>query len=228
MKNTTLAELVRRHPLATTFLNERHIDYCCGGNSMLFESIQAKGYETQAFLAELEQYLIEEEAKFKPTIPDDLYTMDVPSLITHLEVTHHRDERQLFSAIDEKITTILSVHYQHHKAELIEVFRLYSDLKKELVIHFAQEEQQVFPLMQAPVTVESLAQVEALEDDHKAAGEIIKALERATHDFSTPSDACPTYVATYALLKQLVEDIFLHIYKENSILFPIFEQGVNA
>ena len=30
----------------------------------------------------------------------------------------------------------------------------------------------------------------------------------------------------YALLKRLVEDVFLHIYKENSILFPLYEKGV--
>lgn len=228
MNNTTLADLVRQHPLATTFFNENHIDYCCGGNDDLYHAVQAKGFDLTSFLEELEEFLAVQEAKFQPTIAEELFSMDVPDLITHLEATHHRDERLLFSAIDEKLTKILSVHYNHHKDELIEVFKLFSDLCKELVVHFAQEEEEVFPLMLQSQSAQSLAKVEALEDDHRAAGDIIKALGQATHDFTAPSGACPTYQAAYALLKQLVEDIFLHIYKENSILFVRYEEGVRS
>jgi len=59
------------------------------------------------------------------------------------------------------------------------------------------------------------------------AGEIIKQLQTATHDFTAPADGCPTYIATYALLKKLTEDIFIHIFKENTILFPKFEKSAN-
>ncbi len=228
MNDLTLAELVRRHPLATTFLNERHIDYCCGGDRNLYKALETQGYERQPFLEELERYLEQQEGKFQPSIMEELYVMNTSELIHHLESTHHKNGRELLAAADEKLLKILSVHYNNHKNELVEVYRLFSDLRKELLVHFVQEEEEVFPLMlEAPTTL-TLRKVEELENDHTAAGDIIKAIESASHDFTAPDDACPTYRAAYALMKQLVEDVFLHIYKENSILFPQYEKGVTV
>jgi regulator of cell morphogenesis and NO signaling len=226
MQNITLSELVKRHPLATTFLNEHHIDYCCGGDDLLYHAIEKAGYNQSSILSDLDEFLKEQEAKFNPSISGKLYQMSVSELISHLEATHHRDERMLLTDIDAKLATILSVHYTSHKEELVTVFKLFADLRKELLVHFVQEEEEVFPLMREEATAVSLAMVEALEADHEAAGVLIKALVKATHDFTAPKDSCPTYEATYALLKRLVEDVFLHIYKENSILFPLYEKGV--
>lgn len=228
MKNIKLSELVRRNPLVTTFLNARHIDYCCGGDMFLFDAIQQAGYDQGSFLADLKAYLDEQQAKFSPSISDDLYAMNVKELIHHLLATHHRDERMLLEAVDQKLATILNVHYTSHKEELIEVFKLFQTLRAELLVHFVQEEEEVFALMLNSSNKESLAKVEALEADHEAAGDLIKALMKATHDFTVPKDSCPTYEAAYALMKQLVEDVFIHIFKENSILFPLYEKGVNA
>ncbi len=227
MNNITLAELVRHHPLVTTFLNEKHIDYCCGGNDNLYQAIESQSYEIKSFLAEMDLYLKTQEAKFQSPIDDALFKMNVADLITHLKATHHKDERLLFLIIDEKLTTILSAHYNHHKEELIEVFKLFNDLRKELLVHFVQEEKEVFPMMGETPTKLSLAKLEELEKDHQAAGDIIKEIVRATHNFTAPKDGCLTYKSTYALLKQLVEDIFIHVYKENNILFVRYKQGVN-
>lgn len=226
MHKTTLSDLVRRHPLATTFLNEKHIDYCCGGDDLLSHAIGQAGYDQSSFLSELDGYLAVQEAKFNPSISEKLYEMSVSELITHLEATHHRDERMLLADIDAKLATILSVHYTSHKEELVTVFKLFADLRKELLVHFVQEEEEVFPLLREKATAVALAKVEALEADHEAAGTLIKALIQATNDFTAPKDSCPTYEAAYALMKRLVEDVFLHIYKENSILFPLYEKGV--
>ena len=57
-------------------------------------------------------------------------------------------------------------------------------------------------------------------DDHVATGEILHQMKHITHEFAIPEDACPTYIKTYSLLNNLVNDIFLHVYTENSILFP--------
>ena len=67
--------------------------------------------------------------------------------------------------------------------------------------------------------------VELVEDGHEGDGTLIKGLQEVTRSFTPPEDGCPTYVATYAMMKTLVEDIFLHIFKENSILFPKYTEG---
>ena len=45
-----------------------------------------------------------------------------------------------------------------------------------------------------------------------------------TNNFTPPEYACPTFKATYAKMHELIDDIFLHIAKENSVLFPRFEE----
>ena len=225
MTNQKLSSLVKAFPFATIFLNERNIDYCCGGEHMLYESIAEAGHEREEFLSSLEAFLADAQDKYKATVDPALYSLDVDSLIDHIEATHHIAERNLIASVDEKLNTILRAHYTNHKAELLTVHSLFSDLRKELLQHFVQEEEEVFPLLREKATPASIMMVESLEDDHEAAGNLIKALQEATRSFTAPPDGCPTYVATYALMKTLVEDIFLHIFKENSILFPKYKEG---
>ena len=225
MKNQTLATLVKAFPFATIFLNERHIDYCCGGAHMLYEAIAEAGYERDEFLSSLEAFLSDAQNKYKATVDPSLYTLSVQDLIDHIEATHHIAERNLIASVDERLNNILRAHYKNHKEELLKVHSLFSDLRKELLQHFVEEEEEVFPLLRTKATPASIMMVESLEDDHEAAGNLIKDLQEATGSFTAPKDGCPTYVATYALMKTLVEDIFLHIYKENSILFPKYKEG---
>ena len=225
MTDKKLSTLVKEFPFATIFLNERHIDYCCGGEHMLYESIEEAGYERAEFLSSLEAFLSDAQNKYKATVDPSLYDLSVASLIDHIEATHHIAERDLIASVDDKLNTILRAHYTNHKEELLTVHSLFSDLRKELLQHFAEEEEEVFPLLRTKATPQSIMMVESLEDDHEAAGDLIKSLQEATRSFSAPVDGCPTYVATYALMKTLVEDIFLHIFKENSILFPKYKEG---
>ncbi|MBS1197286.1 MAG: protein of unknown function ScdA domain protein [Proteobacteria bacterium] len=227
MENIRLSDLVKQQPLVTAFLNDKHIDYCCGGDRMLFDAMAELEVGRETFLDELEQFLKNSAGQMKATIPEELYDYSIAQLIDHLEATHHRDERMLLEEVDAKVNKILLAHYAHHKDELLEVHALFSDLKKELLEHFAREEREVFPLMKQPASKESLDKVETLEAEHLGAGAIIKQLQAATHDFTAPADGCPTYIAAYDLLRKLTEDIFIHIFKENAILFPKFEKEAN-
>lgn len=65
--------------------------------------------------------------------------------------------------------------------------------------------------------------IRQLEDEHEAAGLIIKRIIKETDDFTPPEYACPTMKAVYQKLHELVDDIFLHIAKENSVLFKRYE-----
>jgi len=62
-----------------------------------------------------------------------------------------------------------------------------------------------------------------LENEHEGAGQIIKRLIKETDDFKPPNYACPTMKVFYTKLHELIDDIFLHIAKENSVLFKRYE-----
>lgn len=61
--------------------------------------------------------------------------------------------------------------------------------------------------------------IHELEGEHEIAGQIIKRIIKETNDFTPPEYACPTMKAVYHKLHELADDIFLHIAKENSVLF---------
>lgn len=129
--------------------------------------------------------------------------------------------------LDSLINKIMVVHYENHANQLVELHKLFGNLKTELEEHFVKEEKLIFPLVEdASPSQEIINYINELEADHDAAGEIIKSIQKVTNGFSAPQDACMTYRRTFDLLNDFVEDIFIHIFKENSILFPEYEKKI--
>ena len=148
-------------------------------------------------------------------------------MVDSLVIDHHKRERDLLFEIDPLLNKILSVHFAHHGEELMKLHSLFADLKKELEEHFVKEEEITFPLMlenESP-SQEVIKKVEELETDHEEAGDIIKEMIELTDWFNPPEDACRTYVHTFNLLEKLVKDVFIHIFKENSIMFEKYREN---
>ena len=224
-KETRLGELVTFFPAITTRLNELHIDYCCQGDRTIAEAAQAAGL-TASFLTEIQtaygDYLARPDRKLPVT---ELSDKELINLI--LEI-HHQPERALWTELDKMINLLLLVHYEHGKDLLLKLHRNFSELRMELEEHFAKEEKELFPAMlradnsdQDRAAIKAL--IQQLEEEHDAAGVIIKRLIRETDDFTPPDYACPTMRAAYLKLHELADDIFLHIAKENSVLFKRYE-----
>ncbi len=220
-KTTPLGDLVTYYPDITSRLNQMHIDYCCQGDRTLEEAGLLDPFieETQKAYA---SYLINPDRKVNVAeLSDD----DLIDLI--LEV-HHIPERALWKELDPLINKILLVHYRHGKDHLMALHRAFSELKMDLEAHFAIEERELFPLMRktdksASDLTEIKAIIESLENDHDGAGVLIKKIIKETQDFQAPDYACPTMKAVYQKLHDLSDDIFLHIAKENSVLFKRYE-----
>jgi regulator of cell morphogenesis and NO signaling len=56
--------------------------------------------------------------------------------------------------------------------------------------------------------------------EHDDAGQLLAQIQQLTSNFTTPVGACPTYLAYYAGLKEIEQDLHQHIHLENNILFP--------
>lgn len=227
-KDMTLAQVVKDHPNTIGFLNNLHLDYCCGGHEAISIAIKEKGMDVEKFLKELN------EVAARPTTAhadvhediDSFKELSVNDMLDDLEATHHVTDRQLMAETEELLNKILIVHYPHHGEMLTKLHHLYAGLKAELEEHFAKEERLVFPLMrQHPhPDKETLDFVKGLEDEHTGAGDIIKEIYQLTDNFTPPADACPTFQRTYQVMESLFDDIFIHIFKENSIAFPEYAE----
>lgn len=226
-KDMTLADVVKAHPNTIGFLNGLHLDYCCGGHEAISIAIREKGMDVEKFLAELN------EVAARPTAAKDVHAdiesfkdLKVTEMLDDLEATHHVTDRRLMAETEDLLNKILIVHYPHHGEMLTRLHHLYAGLKAELEEHFAKEEQLVFPLMrQHPhPDKETLDLVQQLEDEHTGAGDVIKEIQQLTNNFTPPEDACPTFRHTYVTMEALFDDIFIHIFKENSIAFPEYAE----
>jgi len=222
---TRLGELVTFFPAITSRLNELHIDYCCKGDRTIASAAEEAGLPPD--------FITEIKSAYKDFLnrPDkDLPVSELSDdqLIDLILEIHHQTERALWKELDQLINKILLVHYQHGKDLLLKLHRNFSELKIELEEHFAKEEEELFPAMRATdKTKEDISAIRSLikelENEHEGAGQIIKRIIRETEDFKLPDYACPTFKAVYVKLHELVDDIFLHIAKENSVLFKRYE-----
>lgn len=218
---TTLGELVTFFPAISSQLNALQIDYCCQGERSLKNALQDAGLALDFIEKIREDY----QAFLKQAAPEvlisELSDAQLVDLILHV---HHQPERVLWKELDELVNKILLVHFQHDPQLLLQLHRQFSLLKLELEQHFAKEEKILFPLLQQSNKTEAdcaqLKQlIQELEMEHEAAGQLVKQIIQLTGHFSPPDFACPTMKLVYAKLHQLTDDLFLHIAKENSVLF---------
>ena len=103
--------------------------------------------------------------------------------------------------------------------------RVFCELEDELTTHLMKEEQILFPAIaemsagQAePVAVDG--PIACMLREHEEAGAALARLRELSHGFQPPSDACNTYRALFAGLRDLEEDLHRHIHLENAALFP--------
>lgn len=220
----TAGEIVKEYPKASDLFKQYRIDFCCGGNRPLTEVLVEKGIDEEAFLMQLNGSFIDWQEKGNQATnwEEAPYT----NLIDHIVETHHAFLVEELPALGQFVTKIYRVHGNSHP-ELKDVHQLYHTLKTELEQHLIKEEDDIFPLVKqyeknptAELRDQILEANSSLEDEHDAAGDIIKKLREITGDFIPPADGCSSYRITYQRLAELEEDLFQHIHLENNILFP--------
>ncbi len=226
-KEMTLADVVKEHPNTIGFLNGLHLDYCCGGHDPIARAIAEKGMDVDRFLADLNRVAARPSAQRDAHADIESFKeLSVNEMLDDLEATHHVTDRKLMAEAEQLLNKILVVHYPHHGEMLTKLHHLYAGLKAELEEHFAKEERLVFPLMREHVHPDkaTIDYVDTLINEHTNAGDIIKEIQDLTGNFTPPADACPTFQHTYKVLEELFDDIFIHIFKENSIAFPEYAE----
>lgn len=224
----SLGEIVSIFPGAAETFNRYKIDYCCGGHDTLAGALDEMKIDYNTILVELNneyEKFIKSNSEYKD------WRQEKPStLINHLVQTHHEFTKKQLREIDVLLFKVLKVHFQHHSEELLKVHRYFGSLKIELEEHLIKEEEILFPLIEeyeitkdASILYEINHLTKDTEDEHEAAGNILKELEKVTRDFNAPEDACTTFKLVYTKLHDLEKDLFIHIYLENSVLFPMIQ-----
>jgi len=216
----TLADLVTQRPALARELERRSLDYCCGGQDTLAEACARQGLEADETIIALNGVPSGDAAPWAMFGPVEL--------VDHIEATHHaylHDEFPRLTALADKVT---QVHSDRHP-ELLEVQRLYGELRDDLEPHLVKEERMLFPMIRELATAHTAPTfpcgalgnpISVMVRDHDHAGDLLAQLRAVTTGYVIPDDACASYTALCAGLEELEADTHLHVHKENNLLFP--------
>jgi regulator of cell morphogenesis and NO signaling len=222
--NTSLVrDIVNEVPKTSDVFKKHRIDFCCGGNI----PVSTAATEKEVNLDELMNELTDVYEKSDSTDDMDVWTDSTSEeIIQHVIEHYHRPLEEELKSLSPYVTKVSKVHGDNHP-ELLKVYELFYELKKELLEHTAKEESTSFPLiltLDHNPEVENKAEiidiVRELEKEHDHAGDILKELRDITSDYTLPYDACGTYTLVYKRLEMLEAHTFMHVHLENNILFP--------
>lgn len=224
-----LGQMVRENIVRAQVFEKFGIDYCCGGEKSLAEACRQLGLNVDKVCHELDR--VDE----KPWMDHpDLSAMPLSDLIDHIVEGHHAFLRRELPRLDCQMARVAAAHglkYCHLQA----LANVHVKLEKELQAHMLKEEQVLFPIIKQLEYAESEhvpslqvaiidQPISVMQDEHRLVGDLLRRMRQLSNQYTAPTDACPTYHALMTGLAQLEQDLYVHIHKENNILFPRAEQ----
>lgn len=215
-KETQIKDFIAVYPSLTKLFIENHVDYCCNGHRTLLEASVHHGFDVDVMLLKIEKVISQSQSTYHF---NEILAMNVQELENYIENKHHTYIKEKLPIAHELITKIVRAHGVNH-SELLEVSHVFGLIQADLNTHLLREEIILFPMFSEMKSNEETQEgINILKKEHEQVGEYIHRLQHLTHDYLVPDDACPTFKKTYELLQEIQEDIFMHIYLENSVLF---------
>ncbi|SDO16371.1 iron-sulfur cluster repair di-iron protein [Alkalicoccus daliensis] len=221
---TKTGDIVTQFPKASFIFKENKIDFCCGGNRPFGEALAEKGLDKEEILGTINELYASVHA-LEPG-KNKWAERNFGELVDHIIDRHHGYLYQVLPELTGYVGKVYRVH-GGNQPHLAIIYKMFNQLKEELLHHLEAEEKQLFPLVKqyeedkAPETLQKLlATLEELEEEHEHAGQLLAAIREAANDYNIPEGACNTYQLTYLKLEELESDMFDHIHLENNILFP--------
>ncbi len=215
----TIASLAIANPGIIPELERMGIDYCCGGAVPVDEACRRAGVDPAAVRA---------LATAPPDPKERAWDKEpLSALVQHILDTHHVFTRRAIAALPPLAAKVKARHGGNHP-ETASVETLVVRLAEDLAPHMMKEEQILFPYVIA-LEAGELGEgcfgtvrnpIRVMMAEHDAAGELLLELRAVTNGYAPPADACPSYQALYAGLRDLEADLHRHIHLENNVLFP--------
>ncbi|MEW6638770.1 MAG: iron-sulfur cluster repair di-iron protein [Actinomycetota bacterium] len=220
--DSVVSELVTENPGWARVFERFGIDYCCGGGRSLAAACAAAGLRPDEILRELESAEPEEGDG------RDWSRATMSELVDHIVEDHHAYLREELPRLAFLVEKVAGVHGDAHP-ELLEVREVFAGLRAELESHTVKEERVLFPACKELEGAEKMPEfgfgsvrnpISVMFEEHIEAGEGLKRIRSLTRDYVVPEGACNSYRAMLYGLAELERDTHLHVYKENSLLFP--------
>jgi len=224
----TVSEIAAQSLGAVRVFERLGIDYCCGGKRPVEAACRDFGLDASAVLSELDLAMAA-----RPANETDWSKAPLHSLIGHIVGTHHVHLRLELPRLSQRLEKVMRVYGQRDNHTLAPLPALLDGLRSELELHMRKEEMVLFPFIEkaeaaihaglpAPAApFGSVANpIAMMEQEHDGAGVALRRMRETTNNYAVPDYACITYRSLLEGLRELEQDLHLHIHLENNILFP--------
>lgn len=216
---STINEIVQEDMGRAALFDDLGIDSCCGGAKRLKEACKEHNLNPEEVLEKIRSL----DSESLPPPATDLRDISTVELVDHIESTHHEYIKSALPGLIELAKKVSQVHGERHP-ELLELKETVTALAEDLGPHLMKEEQVLFPMIRKMEgslenggMIERPISVMKMEHDH--VGGLLEHIDRLSGKYAAPSDGCESYRLYMEKLKEFVDDLRLHIHKENDILF---------
>ncbi|MDF9801366.1 regulator of cell morphogenesis and NO signaling [Catalinimonas alkaloidigena] len=221
--NPTIGEIVATDYRTATVFQKYGIDFCCRGNRTIEEACKDQPIDFEKILNDLAAI-----KKQKDDTGPEFRSWPLDQLVDYIQYKHHKYVEEKLEQIKPLLDKVCNVHGKYHP-ELYKIQKEFMEGAGELTKHMKKEEFILFPFIKKMATQGQVSSplfktvqnpISMMLHEHDTEGERFRKISSLTDQYAPPTDACNTYILTYALLKEFEEDLHLHIHLENNILFP--------
>lgn len=216
----SVGETVSEDPEKIEVFKKYGIDFCCGGDKTIKDACEESGIDAAAILSELNDIRESGGGKDKNySLNKSVSDWSADFLIDYIVNIHHTFLRIHLPEGAEYIEKIARVHGERHP-ELIKIRELFTNMAEALLLHLDKEETELFQHIKDKKMRDGLPEeIKSAEYDHECIGHILKEMIFLSSGYSVPEGGCASYRHAYKLLKDISDDIMVHVHLENNILF---------
>jgi len=217
---TPIEQLTSEHPRTRRLLCRLGIDALGEGQLSLREAALRHGVSVAQALRVLDAGLAGGVAT------QDWLGASKAELVAHIVQHHHAFAREELARLAPLLEAVQAEAAAH--PELAQVRVHFHSMEQDLLTHFQMEERNLFPALCAteqggptPISLSTpREQLRTINAEHQAVEELFLNIRMLTDDYAVPADASRELRALYLGLRELEDDLHVHLYLENHLLYP--------
>ncbi|MCK4561985.1 MAG: DUF542 domain-containing protein [Flavobacteriaceae bacterium] len=225
-KEKTVAEIVTENMGADHVFSKYKIDFCCGGNLALGAVCEENNIDFDNIKKEIEaiKNIITNDSNFD--------NLNIEALIDYVQNNYHTYFTESIPVLLQLTSKVAQVHGEQHK-EVVAVNSTFIKFSNLLIEQLETNLNDVFPSIKKIITsdkeqietsspnwINLKEAIQNIEKLHIKEGDFFKEIRQLTSNYTTPVNACNTYISLYRNLQKLEQKLHKYIHFEINILFP--------
>lgn len=211
----SIDDLLAKHPNSATVLTKFGIDFTHNGQKRLGQVLLDNQLDFDVVTDALENHI----HNTKINSSQDWRDANNHELIHHILARFHTVHRQELPELIGLAQKVERVHADDDRCPHGLANHL-ADMLHELDNHMVKEEQVLFPMLEAEQYQQASMPIRVMVYEHDSHSSSLQKLDELINGGQLPEQACHTWTQLYKGVLKFRDDLLMHIYLENNILFP--------